>query len=503
MTAERYGTSGPDTTGHTGFLGHIISGVSRLITRNSHMTTTLTSERPAAAKGTTFAVTNPSTGAIVGHAPNNTLADLDKAVTAAQTAFETWSKLPDAELQAYCEKLTGAIGDHTEELAVLITKEQGKPLNGLGSRWEMGGAQAWAGYTAGLSLPVKTLQDNNEGRVELHRKPLGVVGSITPWNFPVLIAIWHIIPALRTGNTVVVKPSPNTPLSTIRLVEIMQEVLPEGVVNVVTGDDKDVNLGAAMSAHDGIRKIVFTGSCATGQKVMQSAAETMKRLTLELGGNDAGIVLPDADPKAIAEGLFWGAFINNGQTCAAMKRLYVHTSIYDAVCDALVDFARNIPVGDGMSEQSILGPIQNQMQFDKVNRLTEAAKSRGRVLLGGTPGEGLFFPPTIIADLSQDDPLVVEEQFGPALPVIRYSDVDEAIAAANDSPNGLGGSIWTSDIERGRDLATRMDCGSVWINKHGAIQPNAPFGGVKASGIGVEFGEEGLAEYTDIQVVFS
>lgn len=452
---------------------------------------------------TSFAVLNPATAKAVGHAPNNTLADLDAAVARAQTAFQTWSQTSDADLQSYCTKVAEAIGTHAEELAQLVTKEQGKPLNGLGSRWEIGGAQAWAGYTASLSLPMKTLQDTSEGRVELHRKPLGVVGSITPWNFPVMIAVWHILPALRTGNTVVIKPSPFTPLATIRLVEIMQSVLPANVVQVVTGDDKDINLGAAMSAHEGIRKIVFTGSCATGRRVMQTAADTLKRLTLELGGNDAGIVLPDADPAAIAEGLFWGAFINNGQTCAAMKRLYVHDAIYDAVCEHLVAFAKTIPVGDGQDEGSILGPIQNQMQFDKVSRLVEAAKAKGRVLLGGQAGEGLFFPPTIIADLDASDPLVSQEQFGPALPVIRYTDIDEAISAANASENGLGGSIWTSDIAKGRALANRLECGSVWINKHGAIQPNAPFGGVKQSGLGVEFSEEGLAEYTDIQVVFS
>lgn len=484
-------------------VGQFLSRVLHFFRGNSTMSTTLSPERPMSTNGATFPVLNPSSGEVAGYAPNASLADLDIAVAAAQAAFKTWSKLSSDELQAYCEKVATTIGEHAEELAVLITKEQGKPLNGLGSRWELGGAQAWAGYSASLSLPVKILQDNNEGHVELHRKPLGVVGSITPWNFPVMIAIWHIMPALRTGNTVVVKPSPLTPLSTIRLGEIMSEVLPSGVVNVVTGDDKALNLGAAMSAHTGIRKIVFTGSCATGQKVMQSAAETMKRLTLEMGGNDAGIVLPDADPKAIAEGLFWGAFINNGQTCAAMKRLYVHDSIYDEVCENLVAFAKNIPVGDGMNEDSVLGPIQNAMQFDKVRRLVDAGESEGRVLLGGVPGEGLFFPPTIIADLSQDNLLVTEEQFGPVLPVIRYTDVEKAIAAANDSNNGLGGSIWTSDIEKGRELAKRMECGSVWINKHGAIQPNAPFGGVKQSGLGVEFGEEGLAEYTDIQVIFS
>ncbi len=451
----------------------------------------------------TFAVMNPATGEEAGRAPNMTGADLDAAVTAAKAAFPAWSAQSDEKLQAACAAVTAKIEEHAAELAEIITLEQGKPLNGLGSRWEMGGAVAWAGYTTGLSLPVKVLQDNGDGRVELHRKPLGVVGSITPWNFPVMIAVWHILPALRSGNTVVVKPSPFTPLSTLRLVAIMNEVLPPGVVNVVTGDDQGFNLGAAMSAHPDIRKIVFTGSCATGQKIMQTAAPTMKRLTLEMGGNDAGIVLPDADPKAIAEGLFWGAFINNGQTCAAMKRLYVHESIHDAVCDALVDYARNIPVGNGMDEASVLGPVQNRMQFDKLSRLVADAKGRGQVLLGGAPGEGLFYPPTIIAGLKNGDALVDEEQFGPALPVIRYSDVEDAIAMANDSANGLGGSVWSSDIDAAKRVASRMECGSVWINKHGAIQPNAPFGGIKSSGFGVEFAEEGLQEYTDIQVVFA
>lgn len=450
-----------------------------------------------------FEVKNPSTGEIVGLAPDASLADLDAAVSAAATAFETWSQKTDEELQAACEEVTAKIAEHSEELAQLITLEQGKPLNGLGSRWEMGGAGAWAGYTSGLSLPMKVLQDNNEGRVELHRKPLGVVGSITPWNFPVMIAIWHMMPALRTGNTLVIKPSPYTPLSTIRLVEIMNEVLPAGVVNCVTGSDGAESIGAGMSSHPDIKKIVFTGSIGTGEKVARSAAETMKRMTLELGGNDAGIVLPDVDPAQIAEGLFWGGFINNGQTCAAMKRLYVHEDVYDEVCEHLVAFAKNIPLGDGMSEDAILGPVQNQMQFDKVKALVDAAKGKGRVLLGGEPGEGLFFPPTIVADLENEDALVREEQFGPALPIIKYSNIDDAIAQANQSENGLGGSVWSQDIEKAKEVASKMQCGSVWINKHGAIQPNAPFGGVKKSGIGVEFGEEGLQEYTDIQVIFS
>ena len=452
--------------------------------------------------GRHFDVKNPATGETVGRAPNASQADLDSAVAAADVAFQAWSQQPDAVRVQACQAIAAKVGEYAEELAQLLTREQGKPLNGLGSRFELGGARAWADHTASLSLPPKVLQDNEQGRVELHRKPIGVVGSITPWNWPVMIAVWHILPAVRSGNTVVIKPSPYTPLSTIRLVELMNEVLPAGVVNVVCSDDQSSNVGAAMSSHPGIRKIVFTGSINTGKKVMASAADTVKRLTLELGGNDAAIVLPDVDPKAIAEGLFWGAFINNGQTCAAMKRLYVHDSVYDEVCDALVNFAKAIPVGNGADESSVLGPINNRMQFDKVKRLVDAAKSKGRVLLGGNPGEGLFFPPTIIADLSNDDPLVFDEQFGPALPIIRYTDLEDAIRQANDSPNGLGGSVWSQDTAKALQVASRLECGSVWINKHGAIQPNAPFGGVKSSGCGVEFGEEGLAEYTDIQVLF-
>lgn len=450
----------------------------------------------------TFAVLNPATGEVAGEAPNATAADLDRAVAAARAAQPGWAALPDEERAEACRAIAAMLEANAEELARLLTLEQGKPLNGLGSRWELGGAAAWAGYTAGLSLPVEVLQDDNAGRVELHRKPVGVVGSITPWNFPVMIAIWHMVPALRAGNTVVLKPSPLTPLATLRMVELASAVLPEGVLNVVTGDDKDFQLGAAMANHSGIDKIVFTGSTETGRHVMRAAAGSLKRLTLELGGNDAGIVLPDADPAAIAEGLFWGAFINNGQTCAALKRLYVHDSIHDQVCEALVAFAKDIPIGNGLDEASILGPIQNRMQFDKVSRMVTDAADRGRVLLGGAPGEGLFFPPTIVDGLTNGDMLVDEEQFGPALPVIRYSQVDEAIAAANDNPNGLGGSVWSADLDAARAVALRMECGSVWINKHGAVQPNAPFGGVKRSGMGVQFAQEGLAENTVAQVVF-
>jgi acyl-CoA reductase-like NAD-dependent aldehyde dehydrogenase len=446
-------------------------------------------------------IRDPATGDLVGECPVATRADLDRAVAAARDAYKSWSRSSDEERKAAVGRIADTIHANMEELAELLTREQGKPLNGMGSRFELHGAEAWARHTGSLDLPVEVLSDDESGRVELHRKPLGVVGSITPWNFPVLIAIWHIVPAIRTGNTVVLKPSPYTPLSTIRLVELLNEVLPKGVLNVVAGRD---DLGQMMTEHPDIQKIVFTGSCATGKRVMQTASTTLKRVTLELGGNDAGIVLPDANPQEIAERLFWGAFINNGQTCAALKRLYVPDNIYEDVCQALVDYAGNVTVGHGLDENSVLGPIQNKMQFDKVVELVEDAKRSGaRVLCGGEApgGDGFFYPVTIVADASDGMRIVDEEQFGPVLPVIRYTDLEDAIERANGLDVGLGGSAWSSDAEKARQVAARLECGTAWINNHGAIKPFAPFGGVKGSGLGVEFGKLGLEEYTAIQVV--
>ena len=447
-------------------------------------------------------IKNPSTGALVGKMPLGGKSDVDNAVKAAEAAYLIWRDTPDAERAAACRAIGQIIEDHAEELAHLLTLEQGKPLGGLGSRFEIGGAMAWTRYTAELTLPIDVLQDGPEGKVELHRKPIGVVGSITPWNWPVMIACWHIIPAIRVGNAVVIKPSHLTPLSTIRLVELMNEVLIPGLVNVVTGENE---VGEMIVNHPDIAKVTFTGSTGTGRKIMGNAADSLKRLTLELGGNDAGIVLADADPKAIAEGLFWGAFINSGQTCACLKRLYVHDSIYEDVCRELAAFTKNITIGDGLSETSILGPVQNARQLETVVKLVEDARKKGgRILTGGTAptGPGYFYPITLVADVDHGCLLVDQEQFGPALPIIRYHDVEDAIAKANDNPSGLGGSVWSNDLERARKIASRLECGSVWINKHGAIQPNAPFGGVKQSGIGVQFGAEGLKELTTVQTVF-
>jgi acyl-CoA reductase-like NAD-dependent aldehyde dehydrogenase len=436
---------------------------------------------------------------IVGQAAIGSGEDLDRAVAAAAEAFKSWSKTGDEERQEACRKIGDIFAAHAGELAELLTRETGKPLKGAGSEFEAGGCVAWANATADLRLSSHVIQDDDKVRIEAVRVPVGVVGSITPWNWPALIAVWHVLPAIRTGNTVVIKPSPYTPLNTLRLVELMNEVLPPGVVNCVSGGNE---LGAAMSRHPGIAKIVFTGSIPTGKKIMESSAVNLKRLTLELGGNDPGIVLDDAAPRAIAQRVFWGAFINSGQTCAALKRLYVPDALYDQVCAELVALAETIPMGDGLDPDSALGPLQNRAQFDKICALVDSARADGaRILSGGAPmGKGYFYPVTIVAEAKDGMRIVDEEQFGPVLPVIRYTSLDQAIAAANGLDYGLAASVWSSDPARASEVATRLDAGTVYVNSHADVAPNVPFGGVKHSGLGVEFGEVGLEAYTNIKV---
>jgi len=452
----------------------------------------------------TFDVRNPATGEIFAQCPSAELAHLDQAVAAAQQAFVSWSQVADAERKAKIHALADLLEQHTPELMELLTRESGKPLGGyqgIGSGMELGGSVAWTRVTAELSLACELIQDDADARIEVHRKPLGVVGSIPPWNWPLMIAIWHIIPALRTGNTVVVKPSSLTPLATLRFVELANQILPAGVLNIVTAPS---GIGSAMAKHPGIAKMVFTGSTPTGKSIMQNGAFNLKRCTLELGGNDAGIVLPDVDPKAIAPKLFAVGFHNSGQTCACLKRLYVHTDIYEEICNELTTLAQQAKQGNGLEEEVEFGPVQNADQLALVAELVDdARKGGGSILCGGErpAGPGYFYPLTLVADISDGVRLVDEEQFGPVLPIIRYTDVDDAIRRANASPFGLGGSIWSQDVAKATALASRLECGTAWVNDHASVQPNAPFGGVKESGYGVEFGHYGLEEYTSIQTV--
>lgn len=447
----------------------------------------------------TLPVIDPALGEAFAECPNASPAQLDEAVAAAGRAFALWQHSSCEERRSLLEAIAARIEQNAPELAEIIVREQGKPL--ALAHVEVGGAVAWTRATAALELPVELIEDRPGKRIELHRRPLGVVGSITPWNWPLMIAVWHIMPALRAGNAVVIKPSELTPLNTLRLVELIDEVAPPGLVNAVAGGGA---LGREISGHPGIQKIVFTGSTRTGQDIMRNAADTLKRLTLELGGNDAGIVLPGTDIGAIAEGVFGSAFLNMGQTCAALKRLYVHESQYEDMCRHLVAIAARQKVGNGLDEGTSFGPIQNRDQFERVCELVEDARAAGaRILCGGEPlpGKGYFYPPTLVADIADGTRLVDEEQFGPVLPVIRYRDVDEAVRLANASTNGLGGSVWSGDPEAARAVANRLECGTVWINGHAEVLPHCPFGGCKMSGFGVEFGLEGLLEYTRPQLL--
>ncbi|WP_211881348.1 aldehyde dehydrogenase family protein [Pseudarthrobacter albicanus] len=460
----------------------------------------LTAITPVA--GETRTIFDPATGEAVGEAPVHDLGDLERAIAAATAAQPAWAALGHEGRSAALLKAADAVDHSAEELARLLSREQGKPLNGPNARFEVGACAAWLRAAAATELAAETLVDDGETHAEIHYRPIGVVGAIGPWNWPMMITVWQIAPALRMGNAVVVKPSEYTPLSVLALVQVLNQELPEGLLPVVCGG-RDV--GARLAEHPAIGKIMFTGSTATGKAIIKSSAGTVKRLTLELGGNDAGIVLPDAEPKAIAEDLFWGAFINTGQTCAALKRLYVHEDIYDDVCKALTTVAAAMPMGMGLDEANVLGPLQNKQQFDIVSRLVDAAKDSGaRVLVGGNPEAGqpgYFYPATLVADIDNDNPLVAEEQFGPALPIIRYSTVDEAVAMANGLDVGLGASVWSSDKDLARSVAARIQAGTVWINSHGGVDPRIPFGGVKQSGYGLEFGVEGLKALGVPQVI--
>jgi acyl-CoA reductase-like NAD-dependent aldehyde dehydrogenase len=356
------------------------------------------------------------------------------------------------------------------------------------------------GYFSGVELPDELLKHDKSQRVLAHRTPLGVVAAIVPWNFPMLLMAAKLAPALVTGNTLVIKPAPTTPLTTLFFGEICAEYLPPGVVNIITDQN---NLGDILTSPPDVSKVSFTGSTATGKKVMKSVAGTLKRLTLELGGNDAAILLDDVEPREIAAKILTGATINSGQVCLAIKRLYVHDSIYDQICDELRGLARGIVVGDGLKQGTQMGPLQNKVQFEKIKEYLEIAKCDGKIIAGGNAysGKGYFIEPTIVRDISDNSRLVREEQFGPVLPVLKYSDIDDAIERANNTEYGLGGTVWSADLERAFGVARKMDAGIVWVNKHLDITPDVPISGAKSSGIGSEFGREGLEEFTQLKII--
>jgi acyl-CoA reductase-like NAD-dependent aldehyde dehydrogenase len=446
----------------------------------------------------TFGVINPATGEVFAQAPECTREQLDAALESAHKAQLSWKTDAAARTGALLAA-ADAVDAAAKELGPLLTAEQGKPVaQAIG---EAKGVALWLRHFAQLDLPREVIQDDERVFAEVVRRPVGVVAAITPWNFPLSMAAWKFAPALRAGNTVVVKPSPYTPLATLRLGEVLRDALPPGVLNIVSGGDE---LGGWMTSHPLVRKISFTGSVATGKKVAAAAAPDLKRVTLELGGNDPAIVLDDVDTEKVAEKLFWSAFRNSGQVCIAVKRVYVPERLHDDLVDALAAKARAAKVGDGMAEGTDLGPINNKPQFERVSELVSDALSNGATAVaGGGPLDrpGYFFAPTVLTGVSDGTRIVDEEQFGPALPVIPYRDVDDALARANATTFGLGGSVWSADPDRAADVAERLETGTAWVNTHAALAPHQPFGGAKWSGIGVENGSWGLLGYTEIQVV--
>ena len=446
----------------------------------------------------TLDVINPATEEVIVACPRADKAQLDQAVAAAKAAFPAWSKTPIRERGALLNKLADALEARINEFGHLLTEEQGKPLpHAIG---EIHGSLAMIRYYAGLDIQPKVLKEDDTQKIVQHHTPLGVVAAITPWNFPMILLMIKLAPALLAGNTVVAKPAPTTPLTSLKFGELAKDILPPGVLNIIV-DQND--LGSALTSHPDVAKVAFTGSTGTGKKVMESVASTLKRITLELGGNDAAIVLDDVDPKETAPKIFAGATMNSGQVCLAIKRVYVHSSQYDEMCDELGKLAREAVVDDGLKQGTQMGPLQNKQQFEKVKSYIEDARTNGKIVAGGEllDRKGYFVPPTIVRDIGDDAKLVREEQFGPVLPIMSYDDVDDAIRRANDTDFGLGGTVWSSDLDRAYAVAAQIDSGTVWVNKHLDLPPDIPFTGAKQSGIGPEMGYEGLLEFTQAKVI--
>lgn len=442
----------------------------------------------------TLAVINPATGETFTNCARADLAQLEDAVRAAANASTSWSALSYGERGAYLVRLAEALDARKDEACEIITREQGRPL--AQAMMEVAGAVARLRFYAAQELPDQVLRENEKSRVIETYAPLGVVAVIVPWNFPLMLLVSKVAAALVVGNTVVAKPAPTTPLSALFFGEVAADILPAGTLNIIA-DASD--LGDQLTSHPLVSAVSFTGSIETGRKVMKSGSAGLKRLSLELGGNDAAIVLDDADLPSVLPAIFGMSMFNAGQVCVGTKRIYVPRTRYDEACSILGQYAQGMVVGDGMQPESQMGPLQNRQQYERVLELISDASANGTVVAGGHPldREGFFVAPTIVRDLPRDSRLIREEQFGPVVPVIAYDDLDELIEYVNETEHGLGGTIWTADVQRGMELAKRIQSGTVWINQGPDGAPDLPFGGAKQSGLG----DRGITAFTQPKVI--
>lgn len=451
-----------------------------------------------AGHGDTIHVINPANEQVIAAITSSTLEQLEQTIEASKLAFASWQHTLDQTIIESFYQIAETISQQKHEIAQLITREQGKPL--FLAQLEVDLTVSWIRYVADLQIPVEHFKENAK-EIKVFNRPFGVVASITPWNWPFMIAAWHIFPALKAKNTVINKPSEFTPLSTIKLVEIINQSLPKGVCSIVLGDGK---IGSRLTAHPDIQKVTFTGSTLTGQKILHAASMDLTSVVLELGGNDVGIILEDANLDAAIPNIFQSAFLNAGQTCACLKRLYVHHSLYDEVVKRLAEMAEQQIVGDGSHPETTFGPLQNKTQYEKVLALIANAEADGAQIIRPkqtVPAAGYFIAPSIVINVDESNPIVQTEQFGPVLPILSFDDVQDVIKATNQSDYGLGGSIWTTNLELAEKLALLMQTGTVWINSHSDLSPQAAFGGWKLSGLGFSFGIDGLLQYTHKQAI--
>lgn len=449
--------------------------------------------------GPELCVLNPATEQPVATIRAATPGEADQAVTAAHAAFPAWAAKDQAARRSVLARIAEITKDNIDELSALLSSESGKPMPD--ALFEIGATAGMFEYHAHVPTDALDPVSIPGSTARAYRMPLGVVATILPWNYPLALMAFKVPGALLAGNTVVLKPAPTTPLTTLRWAALINEAVPAGVVNVLA-DAGDI--GPLLTSHKLVRKVSFTGSTETGRHVMKSAADGLKRVTLELGGNDPAIVLEDADLDAIAAPLFEAGFMNNGQTCSAVKRVYVHTSQHDALVRKLADMANAAKTGPATDGDVKFGPVQNKRQYDRIMALLDDAVRSGAVVEAGgeaPSGPGYFLRPTILSGLKDGAPIVDEEQFGPVLPVIAYEDIEQVIATVNASPYGLGASVWGTDEDAIASVTARIETGSVWINKHFPVAPNVPFGGARQSGVGCELGTQGLLEFTQLKVV--